>query len=176
MTVAVGLEQLTRTLIGSYDARVGEVAAICEATDEQLSEFDRSHHATALEQRNRLSAHHGDLRASGDDRRTEFRRAHAGMARRERADRARVEAGRAKAEAARVSDFGAWMSPVRDVHAQARAAWENLNATMRERRVRASTHAAAAQTAGFETAGSAVRTSAKRQGKGRKMFAKLSGR
>ncbi|MDO8485170.1 MAG: hypothetical protein Q7S35_09520 [Candidatus Limnocylindrales bacterium] len=170
------MEHLAQTIIGSYDARVGEVAAIREATDEQLSEFDRSHQAMALEQRAGLSEQYADLRASVAVQRTEFRKAHAAMAGRERADRAKVAAALPKVEAARVSDFRAWLSPVRSAHAQARAAWENLNATMRERRSRTATHAAAAQTAGYETAGAAVHASAKRQGKGRQMFAKLSGR
>lgn len=176
MTVAVGSEHLAQAIIESYDAQVAAVAAIREATGEQLNECDRSREAMAQEQRTRLLAHHADLRAGGDDRRAEFRKAHAAMARREHADLAKAEAARAKAEAARVSSFRAWMSPVRGAHAQARATWENLNATMRERRARGSTHAAAVQTAGHDTAGSAARTTAKRAGRERKIFAKLSGR
>lgn len=179
MTVAGAMEQLVQTIIGSYDARIAEVDAIAEATDEQLSEFDRSHQAMAQEQRARLSEHHADLRASVDGQRTGFRKAHAAMAKRQRGDLAKVRNQRIAAEGARQSDFGAWMSEVSGAHAEARAAWENLGAAMRKARSgRAELAGAAGDEGEEEVAGSAPRAKAKaaRRAKKRKIVAKRSRR
>ncbi|MBI2871832.1 MAG: hypothetical protein HYY00_01410 [Chloroflexi bacterium] len=117
MPAAEEMKKVVQEIIGAYDTRAAEGASL----------------------RGQVS----DQRQAAQSQLHQMARAHLTMAKEQRADLTREHTHLTRAGAQRRADVGAWMKQVTTDHREARAAWQQMGCTLREKRGGASALAAA---------------------------------
>lgn len=124
------MNSLAQEIISSYEARVEGVAQMRKASQEQLRELDQAHNAMAQQLRADLS------QAENARRQDEAQRAQGrGQVRAQQsADAAEAKRQREQEIAQRKSDVASQLRELHQVRAGARAAWQEMAATMAAKR------------------------------------------